>query len=217
MLKGHRFYDSFFRVVSRLPVATALSAKTALGIVQKPLEKLQGGHEFYDIIARSNREPLPAKILSKVEKTGAYAVKYVAKTAGFVFLDEKSNIVFRDSPLSFSGNSTSESQLLLSIAKDPTKLNSYLLFAKLLKENGKILPAVAFFQFVLRKAPWDLNVRHDLAYTYFSIGAIRLAEGMALSVLYDDVRRFFPNAQQYPDLEEMSRKARKLINIIQRK
>ena len=89
MLRGHRFYDSLIRVVSRLPATTALSAKTALDVVRKPLENLQGGREFFNIIELSNRGTLPPELLSKIEKFGAYAAKYVSQTAGIVFLTEK--------------------------------------------------------------------------------------------------------------------------------
>jgi len=217
MLKGHRFFDSFYMVVSRLPVATAPSAKTALGIIRKPLENIQGGRELYDIITRSYRGALPQNILSKVEKTGAYVVKYVANTAGFVFLSRKPEVSPRGSLDSSLFKQASENELLLSIAKAPAKPGPYFQLAKILKDNGNPLTAIAFLHFALRKAPGDIGVRHELAYAYYSMGAYRLAEGMAKSVIYDDVKNFFPKAPQNPDWEEIEHGAQRIIKKIRNK
>ncbi|MBU05875.1 MAG: hypothetical protein CL877_08010 [Dehalococcoidales bacterium] len=212
MLKGHRFFQNLFNVVSRLPVATPASAKAVLNIIRKPLENIKGGDEFYKIITRSYFEPLPQTMLGQIEESGAYAAKYTARTSGMVFFEEKSNNNSRDHLKKIPISGASDDRLLSLIAANPAAAGPYLQFAKSLRKSGKVIPAAAFFHFALREAPWDLSIRRELTRVYSEIGAHQLAKGMAQSIVFDDIRGFFPKIRRNPEWDDIIKKALRLIN-----
>jgi hypothetical protein len=155
MLRGHRFYDSLIRVVSRLPATTALSAKTALDVVRKPLENLQGGREFFNIIELSNRGTLPPELLSKIEKFGAYAAKYVSQTAGIVFLTEKLTADPQGNTGLASAEAYSEERLLKSIAKDTESLAPYLQLAEGMAQSVIYDDFRSFYSNIQQSSDWE--------------------------------------------------------------
>jgi hypothetical protein len=64
----------------------------------------------------------------------------------------------------------------------------------------------------LREAPWDLSIRRELTRVYSEIGAHQLAKGMAQSIVFDDIRGFFPKIRRNPEWDDIIKKALRLIN-----